>query len=129
MESIIPIQEAANIFVAAIAAIIVSGTASPLTEPLVNLVKLVLKLVGWEKAISGDTINLVVSGLIVIVAWLSRNWGVELQTQTVFDWLIEFIPWVISGLTFFVGHKMVYQKAQTLNLKFWNYQRSVPEVA
>lgn len=124
MEGIISIQEAGNILMGAIAAIAISGAASPLTEPVVSLAKLILKLLGWEKKVTGDTINLLVSLGIVLVAFVSRNFGVELQTQTVFDWLIELIPWVISGLTFFIGHKAVYQKAQALNLKFWNYQRS-----
>lgn len=124
MEGIMNITEAGELLVAMVAAIIAGGAAAPIFTPLVNLVKLILRLVGWEKKVTGQTINAWVAGIIVLLAWFSRHWGVELEAQTVMDWLVIFIPPVIMGISIFTGNRYVYQFAQKINLPLYKYQRT-----
>jgi hypothetical protein len=124
MEGIMNITEAGELLVAMVAAVIAGGAAAPVFTPLVNLVKLILKLVGLEDKVTGQTINAWVAALVVIVAWFSQHWGMEVEAQTVMDWLVMIIPPVVTGIALFTGNKYVYETAQKLNLPLWKYQRS-----
>jgi len=124
MEGIMSIQEAGNLLVGMIAAVIAGGAAAPIFTPLVNLFKFVLKSIGWEEKITGQTINAWVAGAIVIVAFFSEYWGVELQAQSVMDWVTMAIPLVMTGIALFTGNKYMYQYAQKVDLPLWKYKRS-----
>ena len=121
---IISINEAWVIILAAIGSILAGGLASPVTEPIVSLVKWVLKRVGWEAQVSGDTISLAVAAVVTIVIWLSRRFGVELQIETVFDALVQLIPAITLMLGAFFGQKFVYQVAQRGSVPLFGYKRS-----
>ena len=124
MEGIMSVNQAGDLLVNMVIAIIAGGAAAPVFTPLVNLFKLILKLAGLENAVSGQVVNAWVAAIVVFVAWFSQHWGVELQAQSLMDWLVMIIPAVVTGIALFTGNKYMYQVAQKIELPWYNYKRS-----
>jgi hypothetical protein len=121
---IISITEAGNILLAAIGAILAGGLAAPVTQPVVNLLKFVLKLAGLESKVSANTLSLVVAAVVSVAIWLSRHFGMELQAANVMDWLAVALPIVLSGLSMFLSQKGMYALSQRYEIPLFGYQRS-----
>lgn len=121
---IISITEAGNILMAAIGAILAGGLAAPVTQPIVNVLKYILKLVGQENLISGNGLSLLVAAVVSFAIWLSRHFGVELQATNVMDWLTVALPIVLSGLSMFLSQKGMFALSQRFEIPVFGYTRS-----
>lgn len=121
---VISVTEAGNILMAAIGAILAGGLAAPVTTPVVNLIKGILKLVGWESKVSGNTISMAVAVVVTVAMWLSRHWGMELQANTVMDWLVVAIPPFVQVLSMFASQKGIFGLSQRLEAPGYGYTRS-----
>lgn len=121
---IISIQEASVILMTAIGAILAGGLAAPVTQPVVNFLKYILKLAGQETLVSGNALSLLVAAVVSVAIWLSRHFGVELQAANVMDWLAIALPIVLSGLSMFLSQKGMFALSQRYQIPVFGYTRS-----
>jgi hypothetical protein len=121
---IMPVDEAGQVLLAAIMAIIAGGMASPVTVPIVNLVKFIMAKVGWEKAVSGNVLAAIVAAVVTVVIWVARWAGVELQVNNVLDLLQTVIPPVVTFLGLFAGQKSLFSWAVRKEVPVVGYQRT-----
>jgi hypothetical protein len=121
---IMPVNEAGQVLLAAIMAIIAGGMASPVTVPVVNLVKFILAKVGQENLIGGNMLAAIVAAVVTVVIWVSRWAGVELQVNNVLDLLQTVIPPVVTFLGMFVGQKSLFSWAVRKEVPVVGYQRT-----
>jgi hypothetical protein len=124
---ILPINEAGAILMAAFGAILAGGLSAPVTQPVVNLIKFLLKWAGQEKLVSANTLSLIVAGVVSMAIWFSRHWGVELQATSVMDWMAVAIPIVLSGLSMFMSQKGLYTMSLRYKIPVFGSQRTAPK--
>jgi hypothetical protein len=122
--NIMPVDEAGQVLLAAIMAIIAGGMASPVTVPIVNLVKFIMAKVGWENAVSGNVLAAIVAAVVTVIIWVSRWAGVELQVNNVLDLLQTVIPPVVTFLGLFAGQKSLFSWAVRKEVPVVGYQRT-----
>lgn len=121
---IMPVDEAGQILLAAIMAIIAGGMSSPVTVPIVNLIKFILAKVGQENLIGGNMLAAIVAAVVTVIIWVSRWVGVELQVNNVLDLLQTVIPPVVTFLGMFVGQKSLFSWAVRKDVPVVGYQRT-----
>ena len=122
--NIMPVDEAGQVLLAAIMAIIAGGMASPVTVPIVNLVKFIMAKVGLEDAVSGNILAAIVAAVATVIIWIARWAGVELQGNNVLDLLQTVIPPVVTFLGMFAGQKSLFSWAVRKDVPVVGYQRS-----
>jgi hypothetical protein len=122
--NIMPVDEAGQVLLAAIMAIIAGGMASPVTVPVVNLVKFIMAKVGLQDAVSGNILAAIVAAVVTVVIWIARWAGVELQVNNVLDLLQTVIPPVVTFLGMFAGQKSLFSWAVRKEVPVVGYQRS-----
>ena len=121
---IMPVGEAGQVLLAAIMAIIAGGMASPVTVPVVNLVKFIMAKVGWQDKVSGNVLAALVAAIVTVVIWVARWVGVELQVNNILDLLQTVIPPVVTFLGMFAGQKSLFSWAVRKEVPVVGYQRT-----
>jgi hypothetical protein len=122
--NIMPVGEAGEILVAALMAIIAGGMASPVTVPIVNVLKFLLKKVGREKLISGNILAVLVAVVVTIGIWASRLIGVEVQANNFMEWIRQAMPLIVSFLSLFASQKSLFSWAAAKEIPGVGYQRT-----
>lgn len=121
---IMPVDEAGKVLLAAIMAILAGGLSSPVTTPIVNVVKLILRRIGKEKAIGGNIIAAIVAAIVTVIIWVSRWAGVELEVNNLLDLLTTVIPPVLTFVGLVAGQKKLFSWSVEKELPVYGYQRS-----
>lgn len=124
---ILPVSEAGNILMVAIASILAGGLAAPVTTPLVNLLKLLdvyrVKFFGGA-TLSGDVLSFVVAALVTIVVWVSQWLGVSVQVNNVFDLIVAILPAILAFLATVLGQRQLFQLSVKNSIPVFGYQRT-----
>lgn len=119
----ISLEQAAELLLAAIVAIVMGSATVPVVEPLVNLLKWIANYFSLDaERFSADRILLVVSTLVTIVVWLAGRFG--LQLDSVFGLLVTVLPILTQLLTSIFGSKALYALASSANVAGFGYQRT-----
>jgi hypothetical protein len=121
---IMPVNEAGEVLLAAIMAILAGGLSSPVTTPVVNVIKLILRRIGKEKAVGGNVIAAIVAMVVTVIIWVSRWAGVELDVNNLLDLLTTIIPPVLTFVGLIAGQKRLYNWAVQKEIPAYGYQRS-----
>jgi hypothetical protein len=122
--NIMPVDEAGQVLLAAIMAIIAGGMASPVTVPVVNVLKFLLKKAGQENLISGNMLAVLVAAVVTIGIWASRLIGVEMQANNFMEWVRQAMPLVVSFLSLFASQKSLFSWAAAKEIPGVGYQRT-----
>jgi hypothetical protein len=115
-------EQASEILIAAFVAIVSGALQVPVVEPLVNLGKWILGYFGIEH--KGNILLFIIAGVVTILMWLGRQWGFELQLNTVFGWLATVVPILLTLLTTLFGSKVLFAAAVKRDIPAFGYTRT-----
>ena len=119
---IITINEAAELLLAALTSIAVGGLAgAPITLFLVSTLKHIPAL----NVVPSATIQFVVGLLLTVAMWIAQAAGVQVQFQSVLDFVTTVGPAILALLTTLSGSAALYQAAKKTNAGWLGYQRPV----
>lgn len=116
---VIPVEEAADLIMAALISILVGVVDSPLTTLVVGL----LKRIPLLDDVAANTLQFVVAGVITVVYWGSAALGYGAEFNSVAAFLLSIAP-ALAGL---IGRQLasagVYRLAVKADLGVVGYQR------
>jgi len=121
---IIPVEQAGELLVAALIAIVVALIDSPITALGVAL----LKHIPFLNPVPAKTLQFVVAGLITVIYWISAALGYGAEFNSVAAFLLSIAP-AILGQVFRQGAaSYIYKASQKNGVGFVGYQRpTTPE--
>lgn len=116
------LEQAAQMLLAAIVAIVMGAASVPVVTPLTNFVKWLTLKVGLN--VSADHILLGVSALVTVAVWVAGRVGLGLQLDSVFAILVTVLPILTQLLTSIFGSKALYAAAVSAQVAGFGYQRT-----
>lgn len=105
---------------AALVAILATAIASPITAPLVSLVK----RLPFLATVPGNVINLGVAIVLSAVMWLGQAFGLAGQVDTAFKLLFVLLPFISGIGSNFVSNQAVFKAGVKQNVPVLSYQRT-----
>lgn len=117
---VIPIEQAGELLLAAIASII---GGSVLNAPITTFLVSILKRVDTEGRVSSDAWAVAAGAFVTVAVWLSRYFGVEVTITNVFQLVVVAGPLVLNLLTTLAGSSALYQAARKAHTPLIGYQR------
>lgn len=119
---IISIDKAAELILAALTSIAVGGLAgAPITLFLVSIAKHIPAL----NNIPAATIQFVVGLLLTVAYWVAQAVGVQVQFNSVLEFVTAVGPAILALLTTLSGSALLYQTAKRSQAGFLGYQRAI----
>lgn len=126
---VISIDQAAQVLLSAIAAIVlgigVGGVQIPAVTPVANILKWVLNKTGIS--VSANTIVFAVAGIFTVLIWVSRPFGFETQVNTLLGWINIVASALSSVLTVAIGDQILHRQAQRAQVAVFGAQRVDPK--
>lgn len=117
---VITIEQAAELLLAAITAIVAGGLGSaPITTFLVS----VLKHIPALNVVPASTLQFVTGFVLTVIFWIAQALGVEVQLQSVMDFALVVGPAILGLLATLSGSSLWYQAAKKTGAGFVGYQR------
>ena len=117
---VISVNEAAELLIAALAAIAAGGLVNaPITTFVVSLVKRIPALA----TVSGGTIQFVVGLLLTAVFWLAQAAGLQVQFESITEVVATTGPMILGLLTTLAGSNALYQVANRSQVGVIGYSR------
>lgn len=117
---VISVEEAGAMLQQFLTALIGSAV---LTAPLTTFIVSIVKRLDRNQVVTGEGWALIVGGLLTVAVWLSRQFGVEVQLNNVFQ-LVQFAgPLVVTLFTTLFGAAVYYQAAKVSRTPIAGYTR------
>lgn len=106
----------------ALFAIFASAIASPLTSPIVSLVKRIP--VPFIQGLTGDQLNLGVAGVLSLIMWGAVAVGFGKEADTVYQLIYAVLPILVGAGSNFVGNQSVYKFGVKKSIPVLGYSRT-----
>lgn len=119
---VIPVDQAATQLLALIIGIIGTAASSPATLFISGL----LKKIPLFDAIPARTLSLVVAGLLVVLMWVSRYFGFEVQLNSLLSAIQVAGPVILQFVLTLLTSHAAYAYARDRKLPIIGYQRTAP---
>lgn len=117
---VITLEQAAELLLNALAAIVAGGFGSaPITTVLVSALKHIPQL----NSISAGTIQFAVGLLLTCIFWIAQAAGVQVQFESIMDFVVVAGPAVLTLLATLTGSSAYYEAAKKSKAGFVGYQR------
>ena len=125
MTDVITVEQAAELLIGALTAIVAGGFGSaPITTFLVSVWKHIPAL----DAIPAATLQFVTGLVLTVLFWIAQAAGAQVQFENVVQFVVVAGPALLALLATLSGSSLLYQAAKKTGAGFVGYQRP-PEVA
>jgi hypothetical protein len=117
-----------KMLIAIIVSVGMGGITTLAATPIINVVKYLLQLVGWENKVGANAIKIAVGTVIMVIYWVLRWRGVSIEQFGQWDQLVANTVSVLAGwLALTMGSSALHTFAVNHNgPKAYSYQRSEP---
>lgn len=115
-------NDALQAFLAALVAIFASAIASPITAPLVSLIKRIP--IPLFQNMSGQVVNVLVALVLSAVFWVGQVFGFSAQVDTAYRLVYALLPFVAGAGANFLSNAAVYSVGKNNKMPVLGYQRS-----
>lgn len=116
------LPDAIQAFVAALVAIFAMAIASPITAPLVSLIKRID--LPFIQNLKGNEINLIVAVLLSAILWIGQLVGFGSQVDTGFKLVYALLPFLSGAGSNFISNAAVYSVGKRNDMPILGYSRS-----
>lgn len=116
--------EVLNVFILGLFAAFSTAIASPLTQPIANVLKRF-----FPNRLSGNIPNLIVAVVLSIITWGAAAIGLSQQVDMAYQLIYAVLPILMGVGGNFVGNKLVYTAARELNMPIAGFARTPPSTS
>lgn len=111
-----------NVFYLALLAVFSTAMASPLTEPLANVLKRLPPL----QRLSGNWVNLIVAVGLSLITWGGAMFGITPYVDKAYELIYAVVPILFGIGGNFAGNKLTYAASRWLDIPIAGFARTPP---
>lgn len=120
-----PVDAAASRLLDAIVAIV--GLAV-IQAPITTFIVSVLKRIDSAGRIPSSWYAVFIGGVLTVIVWVARHFGVEAQVNSLFDFVVVAGPYLLNFLLTLTGASALYKGARASNAPIVGYERPKKKV-